>query len=33
VDIAGLANLQAYMARVGARPSVQSALKAEGLAK
>lgn len=33
VDIAGLANLQAYMARVGARPAVQAALKAEGLTK
>jgi glutathione S-transferase len=33
VDLSGLANLQAYMARVGARPSVQAALKAEGLTK
>ncbi len=33
VDIAGLANVQAFMARVGARPSVQAALKAEGLSK
>lgn len=33
VDIAGLANVQAFMARVGARPSVQAALKAEGLTK
>ena len=33
VDIGGLANVQAYMARVGARPSVQAALKAEGLTK
>ena len=29
VDIAGLANLNAFMERVGARPSVQAALKAE----
>jgi glutathione S-transferase len=33
VDISGLANLGAYMARVGARPAVQSALGAEGLIK
>jgi glutathione S-transferase len=33
VDVTGLANLQAYMARVGARPAVQAALKAEGLTK
>lgn len=33
VDISGLANLGAYMARVGARPAVQSALRAEGLIK
>jgi glutathione S-transferase len=33
IDIGGLANVQAYMARVGARPSVQAALKAEGLTK
>ena len=33
VDISGLANLNAYRARVGARPAVQAALKAEGLAK
>ena len=33
VDIAGLANVQAYMGRVGARPAVQAALKAEGLTK
>ncbi|MFO1218579.1 MAG: glutathione transferase GstA [Burkholderiaceae bacterium] len=33
VDISGLANVQAYMARVGARPAVQAALKAEGLVK
>jgi glutathione S-transferase len=29
VDIAGLANLTAFMERVGARPAVQAALKAE----
>ena len=33
VDISGLANLNAYRARVGARPAVQAALKAEGLSK
>ena len=33
VDISGLANLNAYRARVGARPAVQAALKAEGLGK
>jgi glutathione S-transferase len=33
VDIAGLANLAAFMARVAARPAVQEALKAEGLLK
>ena len=33
VDISGLANINAYRARVGARPAVQAALKAEGLAK
>ncbi len=33
VDISSLANLGAYMARVGARPTVQSALRAEGLIK
>jgi len=33
VDITGLANVQAFMARVAARPSVQAALKAEGLTK
>jgi glutathione S-transferase len=32
VDISGLANLAAYRARVAARPGVQAALKAEGLA-
>ncbi len=31
VDIAGLSNLEAYMARVAARPAVQAAIKAEGL--
>lgn len=33
IDISGLANLTAYMARVAARPAVQEALKAEGLLK
>jgi glutathione S-transferase len=33
VDVSGLANLQAYMARMSARPAVQAALKAEGLVK
>ncbi len=33
VDITGLANLSAFMARVNARPAVQEALKAEGLGK
>ena len=32
-DISGLANLQAYRARVGARPAVQAAMRAEGLIK
>lgn len=31
LDITGLANLAAYRARVGARPGVQAAMKAEGL--
>jgi glutathione S-transferase len=31
VDIAGLANLAAYRARVAARPAVQAAMKEEGL--
>lgn len=31
VDITGLANLTAYRERVGARPAVQAAMKAEGL--
>ncbi len=33
VDISGLKNLSAYMARVAARPAVQAAMKAEGLIK
>lgn len=33
VDISGLTNLQAYRARVGARPGVVAAMKAEGLIK
>jgi glutathione S-transferase len=33
VDIAGLANLAAYRARVGARPAVQAAMQVEGLTK
>ncbi len=33
VEIAPLANLSAYVARVAARPAVQEALKAEGLLK
>ena len=33
VDISGLANLSAFVARVAARPAVQQALKAEGLLK
>jgi glutathione S-transferase len=33
VNIAPLANLSAYMARVAARPAVQAAMKAEGLIK
>jgi glutathione S-transferase len=31
LDISGLSNLNAFMARMGARPAVQQALKAEGL--
>ena len=31
LDISGLANLAAYRERVGARPAVQAAMKAEGL--
>ena len=33
VDISGLAHLAAYRDRVGARPAVQAAMKAEGLLK
>jgi glutathione S-transferase len=33
VDIGGLANLQAFRARVAARPAVHAAMKAEGLLK
>lgn len=33
IDISGLTNLMAFMARVGARPAVQDALRAEGLLK
>jgi glutathione S-transferase len=33
VDLSGLQNLSAYLARVAARPAVQEALKAEGLIK
>ena len=33
IDISGLTNLVAYSARVGARPAVQEALRAEGLIK
>ena len=33
VDISGLAHLAAYRERVGARPAVQAAMKAEGLLK
>ncbi|MFT4243422.1 MAG: glutathione transferase GstA [Acidovorax sp.] len=33
LDISGLANLTAYRDRVGARPGVQAAMKAEGLLK
>jgi glutathione S-transferase len=32
VDLAKWPNIKAYMDRVGARPKVQEALKAEGLA-
>ena len=33
LDVTDLANLQAWFARVGARPAVQEAMKAEGLIK
>jgi len=33
IDISELKNLGAYMARISARPAVQAAMKAEGLAK
>ncbi len=33
VDLSGFANLNAYQARVAARPAVQAAMKAEGLIK
>lgn len=33
LDLSGFANLQAWHARVGARPAVQEAMKAEGLLK
>jgi glutathione S-transferase len=33
IDISGLKNLGAYMARMAARPAVQAAMKAEGLLK
>lgn len=33
VDLSALQNLQAYLARVAARPAVQAAMKAEGLLK
>ncbi|BEP94389.1 glutathione transferase GstA [Acidovorax sp. A79] len=33
IDISSLANLQAYAARVAARPAVQAAMKVEGLLK
>jgi glutathione S-transferase len=33
MDLSGLTTLSAYLARVGARPAVQEALKAEGLLK
>lgn len=33
IDISGLAKLEAFRARVGARPAVQDALRAEGLLK
>lgn len=33
LDLSGLPNLQSYLARVGVRPAVQTALRAEGLLK
>ncbi|WP_353363996.1 glutathione transferase GstA [Acidovorax sp. FG27] len=33
LDLSAMQNLQAYLSRVGARPAVQAALKAEGLVK
>jgi glutathione S-transferase len=33
VDLSGLENVAAFQKRVAARPAVQAALKAEGLAK
>ena len=33
IDLAKWPNIAAYMGRVGARPAVQAALKAEGLVK
>jgi glutathione S-transferase len=33
IDISGLKNLNAFMARMAARPAVQEAMKAEGLLK
>jgi glutathione S-transferase len=33
LDLTGLSNVQAFMARMAARPSVQEAMKAEGLLK
>lgn len=33
LDLSGLPNLQSYLARVGARPAVQTAMHAEGLLK
>jgi glutathione S-transferase len=33
IDISGMKNLVAYQARMGARPSVQAAMKSEGLLK
>jgi len=33
IDISGLKNLAAFMARMAARPAVQEAMKAEGLLK